>query len=232
MIQKQQEEFSGLGYEEVLDSWESHNTQSAKVHIQILCDRLRRKYTLYTNKDIRKQVMKDVLKRDLCSQARVSQSWPDWVKKEKILETNIFDVEEKTLRSESIIEEYKAVDERALEEPEPEEEPSKVTVTGIGTNEKYTPTPMEMYEDSIHAFDRAWQSLTNKNHIIPAGGAVDVQNILKTSRKLRLRLFKGLDKQRAIYFHNMLVSMEMLIKDSLDMWDELKLEDTSKEIQQ
>ena len=47
---------------------------------------------------------------------------------------------------------------------------------------------------------------------------------IKPSRELRLRLFKGLDEQRAIYFHNMLVSMEMLIKDSLDMWDELKKE--------
>lgn len=232
---RQQEEIvnDSMGYDEVLDNWENHNKTSAKAYIEILCDRLRRKYPLYTNKDIRKQVTKDVLGRSLCSAPNVSHSWPEWVQKEKISPRNFSEIEAEVTKSQSIIEEYHTVDQRASD-PEPEdEEPSSVTVTGIGTNERYIPTPLEMHEDAIHGYDKTWQALTNKDHIIPAGGAQDVYNLhIKPSRKLRLRMFKGLDKQRAIYHHNMLVSMEMLIKDCLDMWDELKKEDTAKEIQQ
>ena len=45
---------------------------------------------------------------------------------------------------------------------------------GIPLHEKYVPTPMEMYEGSIHGFDKTWKYLTNKKHIVPAGGAIDV----------------------------------------------------------
>lgn len=224
-----------MEYDEILDSWDAHNKQATRVYVEAACDALRRKHTLYTNKDIQKHVMKDVLRRELCAKTTLYSSWPDWVRRE-YKKTGEFSrqLNSQAIANQAIIEEYKAVDERAAEpEYQEEAEPSHVTVTGIGTNEKYVPTPMEMYEDALHAFDRAWQALTNKNHIMAAGGAIDVQNAhIKSSRKLRLRLFKGLDTQRAIYFHNMLVSMEMLIKDSLDMWDELKKEGVVKEIKE
>lgn len=214
-------------------------------------------FTRAENKNVRDEIRERILD-DWSNERNWSESpwgddtignwWPDWLRNPIAQEgTKVsraaalaakkykqdLELQSSKIFSERSISQLPEVPKQLNAHEEEVEEPSSVRVTGLGTNEKYVPTPLEIYEGILHGYDRTWQEATGKDHIIPAGGAQDVFNLhIKPSRKLRLRLLKGLDKQRAIYFHNMTVSMEMLIKDILDMWDELKLEDTSKEIKQ
>ena len=85
MKQRQQieeQELTGFSYEEILSSWENHNQLTAKVFVLALCDALRRKHPLFTNKNIQTQVSKDVLNRGLCTKQTLAHYWPDWVTRE------------------------------------------------------------------------------------------------------------------------------------------------------
>lgn len=237
-----EQRFEGKSYDEILDELKNLKRKVGYLYIPALCVAYKREHLTMENEEIKERVMTDCLEIGLWTEGTIYVYFPKWINREYPLNRKKF---EETLNTSKEVERQKNLDLLSktihqipeppkITEPEPEE-PSHVEVDEGPTEpqERYVPTPMEMYEGAIHGFDKSWQYLTNKKHIIPAGGAQDVLlTHLKPSDKLRLRMFKGLDKQRAIYFHNMLVSMEMLIKRSLDMWDELKKEDTAKEIQQ
>lgn len=229
-----------MSYDEILDSWENHVKVSAKAYIHALCDALRRRHTLYTNKDIQRHVMKDVLDRALCTKGTVYQSWPEWVRREYIQDGKHskfeHDSNSEAIRSQQIIEDYKSVDQSASEAVK-EDEPTSY-VAGSSTisepPEPQMPTPIEVYEDTVTRADQLWRALVTTNihkpkRLIPAQTSDPLLDFIKPSRKLWLRTLKGLDQERVNHMLMCLVWISKLIQDRLQMAQEINRE--RKEIQ-
>lgn len=100
-----------------------------------------------------------------------------------------------------------------------ENEEATTTATSLGgptlQPEKETPTPIESYEQIVKAAEKFWTPMTGKDRLI-ASETVDVLiEHIKPSRKLRLRLFKGLDTARANHLTMVLIWLDKLIQDTL-----------------
>jgi hypothetical protein len=107
------------------------------------------------------------------------------------------------------------------------EEDPLVSYSGTGTiyepPEKYVPTPEDLYEDIIHGYANAWYALTNKNHI-PGINEDVLLDYIKPSEKHRLRILKGIDEAKVTHLINMMTWSHMLIKRTIEMWNEIQKE--------
>lgn len=176
----------------------------------------------------------------------IRQWFPDWLKNPAMIEPNkinsakgnaakkykqILGSLSPKIFNEKTIDQLPEVPKQLLTEHEEEEEEGGPTQWGSGTivepTEKYTPTPEKLYEDAIHGLAKAWSALTNADHI--PGIAEDVfLDYIKPSDKHRLRILKGLDEGSATHLINVLVYTHMVIKRTVQAWNDMQKENTKK----
>ena len=118
-----------------------------------------------------------------------------------------------------------AVAEQLPEAPEP---PPKPAPKPLGELErKGLPEPSELRSEAMQAIATLWESLGGQKHnVMPTGSHDVLLDLIKPSRKFRLRLFKGINEDDAIDLYNHLHWVDMLIKDAMDMWDGMQKEKT------
>ena len=97
--------------------------------------------------------------------------------------------------------------------------PAWYTATSMGVYEKppeNPPSPLDIYGDTMRTYGRLWQDLAAKDEL-PTSNIDLLVDVIKPTRKHRLRLLKGLGApERAMLINNSVYVVELL-KDLLQM---------------
>jgi hypothetical protein len=92
-------------------------------------------------------------------------------------------------------------------QPEPEEEEgSEATLVPeeehLATGKEFGPTPQEGYENGLRGLEKAWIAFTGEEHLIPSASDDLTQHHIVPTRKVRIKIVKGLDEQRRLHLRN------------------------------
>jgi hypothetical protein len=90
--------------------------------------------------------------------------------------------------------------------PVPEEEK-------LATGKEFGPTPLELYERSLRGFEKSWMALTGEDHLIASAADDLTQHHIAPTRKVRVKLVKGLDEQRRLHLRNCATYMIAVLED-------------------
>jgi hypothetical protein len=236
-------------YAELLYESKDASEKVAKVYVRQLCEALKRENYPHIDpedssvekiykmcNDIKAKVIHDCTWWGLSS---IQHSWPDWIKDEYYVDlrkartekeklkavANIATQEQKSTLEDkkefnlvgSVIHDIK-LPKITLEEP-PESTPIPEGEE-IATGKEFGPTPIELYEQTVKALEKVWIPLTGQEHLIATASDDIILHHVKPTRKIRVKLMKGLDESRRIHLRNCAIWVKAILEDIVRIDDD------------